>query len=93
MNSIELIEEAIKFQNAKAHPTRKRIGDWLHGLDAEGLVDLQEQLTEVMYENSGDDYVLGALMNLREYVEAELGTRTTTIIGSWLKKKLNIVEK
>lgn len=89
MNSMELIDEAIKFQRNNSQ-VRKRVGEWLQSLDMDGLTDLQEQLTEVIYENQGDEYVYGALLYLREYVEAEIANKAKGALLDLFKKKFNL---
>ena len=83
MNSIDLINTAIDFYTNTPN-SRKRVGVWLQELDMDGLNDLQEKMTEVMYENQGDDSAIKALIYLREYIDAEFQTKGTKQIFQFM---------
>lgn len=83
MNSMELIDNAIKFQNS-SYPVKKRIGEWIINMDLDTMTDIMEQMTEVQYENQGDDYVFKALMSMREFIDTVYAKKATEHGLQWL---------
>ena len=85
----EVVDMANQFRFGSKE-SKKTVALTITGLDNDGLIDLLETSREVIFDNSGDDRLTLAMMDLVAFINAEQSSRIVTStfdkLGNFFKK-------